>query len=124
MAKLVEMLKALSDETRFRLLRTLLAHDFCVRALARHLGISEAAASQHLKVLREAGLVKGEKRSYWTHYTVERDRLHLISHMIAEIAETVPDDGTFCRRTQAERKANGNRDNCCAQKNADKVGKE
>ena len=71
----VQMLKALADETRFSLLNLLLTHDLCVGALARHLCISEAAVSQHLKVLREAGLVRGEKRGYWTHYMVEREKL-------------------------------------------------
>ncbi|MBN2438997.1 MAG: winged helix-turn-helix transcriptional regulator [Deltaproteobacteria bacterium] len=73
--ELVQIFKALADETRFRLLNLLLVHDLCVGALARHMGISEAAVSQHLKSLREAGLVRGEKRGYWTHYTVEKGRL-------------------------------------------------
>ena len=67
--------KALSDESRFKLVNLLLTHDFCVGALAHHLKISEAAVSQHLRQLREAGLVKGEKRGYWTHYTVDKVKL-------------------------------------------------
>ncbi len=59
--EIVQVFKTLSDETRFNLVRLLLTHDFCVGALAHRLGISEAAVSQHLKSLREAGLVKGEK---------------------------------------------------------------
>jgi DNA-binding transcriptional ArsR family regulator len=55
----IHVFKALADETRFKLLTLLLSHDLCVGALARHLGTSEAAVSQHLKQLREAGLVKG-----------------------------------------------------------------
>ena len=72
----VQIFKTLADETRFKLVKLLLTHDLCVGALAKHLGISEAAVSQHMKSLREAGLVKGEKRGYWTHYTVEKDKLH------------------------------------------------
>jgi len=74
-ANFVQVFKMLSDETRFELVNLLLTHDLCVGALARRLGISEAAVSQHLKQLREAGLVKGEKRGYWTHYMVERNVL-------------------------------------------------
>ena len=98
MAELLELLKALSDETRFKLLKALLTHDFCVRALASHLGISEAAASQHLQILRKVGLVKGEKRGYWTHYTVAKDRLHLLSDLIKEIADSSQGQGVLCRR--------------------------
>lgn len=96
MAELTDMLKALSDETRFKLLKTLLTHDYCVRALAKHLGIFEAAASQHLRILRKAGLVKGEKRGYWTHYIVEKDRLRLLSGMINKIAGDPPVNDSFC----------------------------
>ena len=71
----VQILKALADETRFDLLNLLLTHDLCVGALARRLNISEAAVSQHLKNLRKVGLVRGEKRGYWTHYMVEREKL-------------------------------------------------
>ena len=56
--------------------------DLCVGGLARRLGISEAAVSQHLKQLQEAGLVKGEKRGYWTHYAVEKDRLNKLAEAL------------------------------------------
>jgi len=82
----VQMLKALADETRFNLLNLLLTHDLCVGALARHLCISEAAVSQHLGKLREAGLVKGEKRGYWTHYSVDRGRLGELADSLTELA--------------------------------------
>jgi ArsR family transcriptional regulator len=72
MTPFIKVLKALSDETRFRLLDLLLAEALCGRALAQRLGISEAAVSQHLKVLKEAGLVEGEKRGYWIHYAVQQ----------------------------------------------------
>ncbi len=69
------LLKALSDENRFKMVNLLLAQPYCVGALANQLGISEAAVSQHLQLLRKVGLVKGEKRGYWTHYIVEKDLL-------------------------------------------------
>ena len=50
------ILKALSDETRLSIVAILLNHDICAGAIARRLGISDAAVSQHMKVLREAGL--------------------------------------------------------------------
>ncbi len=80
--ELVQIFKVLSDTTRFGLLSLLLTHDLCVGALAKRLGISEAAVSQHLKQLREAGLVKGEKRGYWTHYSVERNRLNKLAEAL------------------------------------------
>ena len=71
--------KALADENRMLLLRLLLLRSCCVRGLARQLGISPAGVSQHLKVLREAGLVLGEKAGYHTHYTVDREALRALA---------------------------------------------
>ena len=64
------ILRALSDETRFSIVTILLNHDICAGAVARRLGVSDAAVSQHMKVLRDAGLVESERRGYFTHYRV------------------------------------------------------
>jgi len=88
--EIVQIFKALSDETRFKLISLLLTHDLCVGALANHLGISEAAVSQHLKQLRESGLVKGEKRGYWTHYIVERNKLNELAEFVRELTNLPP----------------------------------
>jgi len=86
----VKIFKTLADETRFKLVRLLLTHDLCVGALAKHLGISEASVSQHLKSLREAGLVRGEKRGYWTHYTVEKEKLHELAELLGALTRLEP----------------------------------
>lgn len=82
----VLVLKAIADETRMNILTLLLQHNYCVRALARKLNLSEAAISQHLKVLREAGLLIGEKRGYFMHYDVNRNVLHELAADIEELA--------------------------------------
>jgi DNA-binding transcriptional ArsR family regulator len=92
----VQILKALSDETRFGIVKLLLSRDLCVGALAHHLGISEAAVSQHLKLLREAGLVKGEKRGYWTHYMVERNKLNELAELLTELTKPIPHSKEVC----------------------------
>lgn len=99
MENFIPILKALADENRFRILTMLLAHDLCVGALANRLKISKAAASQHLQVLRNAGLVKGEKRGYFTHYAVEKDLLREIAAGFAEIANQAPAFESTCSKT-------------------------
>lgn len=80
------VLKAISDETRMKILSLLLRHNYCVRALARKLKFSEGAVSQHLKVLRDAGLLIGEKKGYFMHYDVNRDVLHALAAEIEALA--------------------------------------
>jgi len=95
---LTKSLKALADEKRLKILRMLLNTDLCVGALAKHLGISKPAVSQHLRILRKAGLVKGEKRSYWTHYIVDRQALSAIAMEINTMTASGKPQGTICWR--------------------------
>src|SRR5690554_3693327 len=84
--EITKVLKAIADETRLKILKMLLKHNYCVRALSRKLELSESAISQHLKVLREAGLLVGVKKGYFMHYDVDRDTLKELSSKIEEFA--------------------------------------
>jgi len=97
-------LKALGDAKRFLLLQLMSERSYCVRALARASGISESAVSQHLKILREAGLVYGVKRGYYTHYRVDKDALgEIISELeMMRSARRKPCDGPFYGCPEAE----------------------
>ena len=70
---------ALADPTRLKLVKFLCRqHDpnaLCVNALASLLGVTQSAISQHLRVLKAIGLVKGERRGYHIHYFVNQDML-------------------------------------------------
>ena len=70
---------ALADPTRLKLVKLLRSQRdpdaLCVNALAGLLGVTQSAVSQHLRVLRAIGLVKGERRGYHIHYFVNRDVL-------------------------------------------------
>lgn len=81
--ELAQIFKALSDPTRLRLV-TLLSECssgechggmLCVNALAHRVGVTQSAVSQHLRVLKQAGLVQGERRGHFVHYSLDRDRL-------------------------------------------------
>ena len=73
--KTARIFKALSVETRVRILQLLKQQVLCVGALAANLDVSSAAVSQHLRVLREADLVKPEKRGYYFHYRINHETL-------------------------------------------------
>ena len=66
--KLARWLKVLSVGTRVRIVQLLKGRALCVNALAHRLEVTQSAVSQHLRVLREAGLVIDEKRGYYVHY--------------------------------------------------------
>lgn len=88
-----EAFKALGDETRFEIFLLLAKKRICVRGLANALGISESAVSQHLKVLKRANLIEGEKSGYFIHYRVRGDSLRELEHLIGDLARSVSDSG-------------------------------
>jgi len=71
----IEILKVIAEDTRFNIVKLLLQNDYCVSGLAIRLALSEPAISQHLKILKEAGLIFGEKRGYFMHYYVDKTQL-------------------------------------------------
>ena len=122
---LIKSLKALADEKRLKILHMLIANDLCVGALAKHLSISKPAVSQHLQILRKAGLVKGEKRGYWTHYVVDRHALNQIAAELNDLAAKEKTPTTICWRinevfenkTKSEKEEVDMCQNCCQQPN-------
>jgi DNA-binding transcriptional ArsR family regulator len=75
MTDLVGVLKALSSEPRLKILQLLKNKTLCVNAITKKLGITQSAVSQHLRILKEAGLVKPQKLGYWMHYSVNSKKL-------------------------------------------------
>ena len=120
MNELVSTLKALSDETRLRIVNLLLTHDLCVGAVAHRLGLSSPAISQHIQVLRRAGFIKGEKRGYWTHYVVEQDLLNAIADKLILLGKQEVSSERVCllhssgKKLSKERRCKDMCEECCA----------
>ena len=72
---LATIFKVLSAATRIRILRLLRGRALCVGMLSEQLDITQGGVSQHLRILREAGLVIAEKRGYYVHYRVREEAL-------------------------------------------------
>ena len=81
--KIADIFKALGDPTRLRLLRLLndcqegvcKGGPLCVNALAHQLGVTQSAVSQHLRILKQAGLVRGARNGAFMHYSLDPDGL-------------------------------------------------
>jgi ArsR family transcriptional regulator len=77
-AQLAKGFTALADPVRLRVLSILAAApegEVCVCDFVEPLGKSQPTISHHLKILSEAGLVSGERRTKWVWYSLNRDRL-------------------------------------------------
>ena len=71
----VKVFKAIGDETRLKILILLSSKNVCAKGIAKHLEISEAAVSQHIKTLKEANLVIAYKEGYYVMYELNKDIL-------------------------------------------------
>lgn len=92
MNDIVQIFKALSDETRLKILVIISRKKICAKGIARHLDISEASVSQHLKVLKDAGIIVGIKMGYYVHYSLQEPALAGISEFIDQLASDKPFD--------------------------------
>ncbi len=71
MQDLIKAVKALSDETRLRILQILLERECCVCEVMQALDISQSRASRNLRILQEAGFLKARRDGAWTVYSVD-----------------------------------------------------
>jgi DNA-binding transcriptional ArsR family regulator len=99
----VAVLKALADGTRLRILGILQERSLCVGGLARELGLTESAVSQHLQKLRRCGLITGEKQGYWTHYAVRAEALRDLAAALEEMSRWKRPLELFCTRKEQAR---------------------
>jgi len=70
MRELIEAFKALSDETRLRILNLVSKRECCVCEVMQALDISQTRASRNLGILRDAGFLKMRKDGLWSYYAV------------------------------------------------------
>jgi ArsR family transcriptional regulator, arsenate/arsenite/antimonite-responsive transcriptional repressor len=63
-----QALRALGEPLRWQIVRLLAKEQLCACHLTEELGVGQPLVSHHLKVLREAGLIEGERFRYWTYY--------------------------------------------------------
>lgn len=98
--ELDHMLKALGEPMRLKIYQALLERKHCVRSLSKKLGISESAISQHVRVMKDAGLVYGEKFGYHTHYLPIQDAIDFLTEQFKKMQsafQTVDRDMTVCQ---------------------------
>ena len=109
---LAEIFKALSDPTRLKIIRLLSRRKpmLGVGALAHRLGISQPAVSQHLRVLKNAGILRAHRFGFHVHYVFNPAILHehkkmidALFHVAFECCEPHSGDGSCCGSDKDEK---------------------
>ncbi|MFO8001546.1 MAG: metalloregulator ArsR/SmtB family transcription factor [Marinilabilia sp.] len=75
---LIHFLKALSDPTRLRIVEYLAetGQPRCVGAISKHVGVTQSATSQHLRILRQSNFVTSARRGYHIHYEINQEAVN------------------------------------------------
>jgi ArsR family transcriptional regulator len=90
MEDVVRIFKALSDETRVRIIKLLEHGDLCVCDIGAALGMVQPKVSFHLGVLKNAGLLKDRKQGKWVHYSLDESEMFK-RFLLLSVAEKVSD---------------------------------
>jgi ArsR family transcriptional regulator len=75
MYHLVKAIKALSDDTRLRIINLLLVKECCGCEVVQALGISQTRASRNLTMLLDAGFLKMRKEGLWSLYSLDNEEM-------------------------------------------------
>ncbi len=85
-AQLVAMFKALGNPTRFEIMKFLVTHPGCITGdIVEHLPIAQATVSQHLKVLKDAGLIQGIIQGPARCYCLNAEKIAWLRQKVGEI---------------------------------------
>lgn len=81
-----EIFKVFAVETRVRIIELLKSKGpLGVKNIAEFVGITPAAVSQHLKILKQAGLVRSERKGYWIPYSIDEEALENCRQVLNDV---------------------------------------
>ena len=84
-ARLARMFKVLSVDARVHIVQLLKRRSYCVTELTAPLGTTQSATSQHLRVLRDAGIVRWQKRGFHVYYHLDKQKLARVSKEVNQL---------------------------------------
>ena len=99
MRQLIKVFKALSDETRLRMLKILQKKkEVCVCKIMQALNISQSRASRNLGILKDAGFVNDRRDGLWVYYSVNKDKVNDYHVEINKLVDKWLDDSSIIKK--------------------------
>ncbi len=95
MQRVLQLAKALSDETRLRVVRALQQGELCVCELCDTLDVTQSTLSTHLQIIRDAGLVTVRRKGKWNYYALEAGIVRLLDRFFTDAAPDLGSDKTL-----------------------------
>ena len=102
----IRAFKALSDETRLRIMNLLMERECCVCEVMQALDISQTRASRNLSVLHDAGFLKLRKDGLWSLYSIDKEEMkEYLSELVHVIGKALEGNKVAALDRQRLRKA-------------------
>lgn len=95
-----QIMKLLGDKTRLTMMKMLQSQDFCVCEFVEIFNMSQPAISQHLRKLKDIGLVKESRKRQWVFYSFNRD--HDCAFLVEDLLKHLPDQKERLAQLEAQ----------------------
>lgn len=83
--KKIDIFKALSNPIRIKIIEKLYDGPVCVCMLNEVVDLSQANLSQHLKILKDSGIVESEKRGLYQYYNLKSDKVKMLMNIAKDM---------------------------------------
>jgi ArsR family transcriptional regulator len=113
MQNLINTMKALSEETRLRILKLIMERECCVCEVMQALDISQTRASRNLTILYKAGFLKLRKDGLWSHYSIDEEIEAWMTSILEAVDKNLKDNATVLRDLANLKKAKKLGQTCC-----------
>ncbi|MFC2066507.1 ArsR/SmtB family transcription factor [Chloroflexota bacterium] len=90
MQDLIKAMKALSDETRLRIINALMERECCVCEVMQALDISQSRTSRNLGILQDAGFLKTRRDGFWIVYSIDRESVNRYATSLTRLLKDSP----------------------------------
>ncbi len=114
MREAVRAFKALSDETRLRIINILLERECCVCEVVQVLAISQTRASRNLGILHDAGFLQMRKAGLWSLYSIDLEELpEYLADMVEAVREALQENPIAIQDREQLKTAQRTGVSCC-----------
>ena len=94
--KAIDSLKALAEPIRLKIIESLSTGEKCVCDLIQETGLAQSKISFHLKVLKEAGVIKERKSGRWVYYQLDTRTLESLQNWIEKLRKVSMNKASSC----------------------------
>ncbi len=90
-AEYIPVLKALSDETRLKIVDMVSCGELCACKILERFSITQPTLSYHMKILTECGIVVARRDGAWMHYSLNEERAKELTEFLDRLMLSKPD---------------------------------